>query len=420
MENIISKITNLKNSKIAKNGMYLTISRFLRYGLMFIFTAVCARYLNQDEYGLISYNLSQVGIITLLFSLGADTYIVVQLAKDKYGNNTNTLISKNTLNRVVLMIIVTIGILVLNRFMNIYRFDFVATLIYITAIMDSLRTISDGYFQSKENLKLVAILEVMRSVFLLIGVIIARSLDLGVIGVAFAYSISSIIIFLISLYFLFIKYKIRLVPVRLRDSINLIKVTFPFFLNSAMSMISVQLDVIMINAIGGNIETAIYATAKKILDIVLMIPGIISMVLLPKISKGEINKKSSNKIIIYIFAIGAIISGGVFILSKYVIVIAFGAKYIESYSIIKIFCLAFPFIFINAFLSSFLIGNGRQKKVLYINSVGTIANIILNSILIPIYFSKGAAIATVITIFINLIQFYVYYKKENFNYEKEI
>lgn len=419
MKTVSKMLSSLKGNVAVMNSFYLTIARFTRYGLMFIFTSICARYLGTNNYGIISYNFSLVGIITLLFSLGADTYIIVQLSKNRKSDKVNKLITINIVNRLFLIVVITLSIIILNNFVTIYSFDKVAIIIYLTAIIDTFRTVSDGFFQSIEKLKYIAWFEFARAMILLLGVIVIMQLDYGLVGVASLYLFSSAIFLILSYYLLFIKYKVRLVKTRFVDSIDIIKVAFPFFLSTAITMIATQLDVVMIGNIGGNVQTAYYTTAKKIIDIVLMAPSIIAMALLPKISNQEITKKNSNKIVKYIFGIGVVVSIGVFLFSKFVIILAFGKEYEISYHIIRVFCVGFPFIFVNSFLSTFLNGNGKQKKVLWVNVVGTVGNVVLNFILIPKYLSVGAAIATISTIFINYIQFTIYYKREEFNLKVE-
>mgnify|MGYP000916182453 CR=1 FL=1 len=410
---MMKKIKNFKGNVTIKNSIYLTISRFTRYGFMFIFTAICARYLGSNEYGVISYNLSQISIISLLFSLGADTYIVVQLSKN--SEKANSLISINLMNRLLLMSTVTVFLTILNKFITIYSFNFVSVVIYFTAIFDSFRTVSDGFFQAKQKLKYVAIFEILRAVFLLIGAIIVIKLNKGLEGIAIVYFITSFIIFIASYYLLFIKYKIKLVKVKFIETINLIKNAFPFFINAIILILGLQIDIIMINNLAGNSQTAYYTTAKKVIDIVLMIPTIISMVFLPRISSNQVSKEESKKILKVIMGIGVIIGIFVYTISNIFVLLAFGNEYMESSTIIKIFCFGFPFIFANSFISTCLIGSGMQKKVVFVNSIGTVVNILLNLILIPKFLCTGAAIATLASIVINFLQFTWDYSKLKFS-----
>ncbi|GFZ33964.1 flippase [Clostridium zeae] len=402
-----------KRALILKDSLYLTISRFTRYGLMFIFTAICARYLGSNDYGIISYNLSQTSIIALLFSLGADTYIVVQLSK--HVKKTNMFVSINMMNRIVLISTVTICIFIVNNITEIYPFSFVSIMIYFTTIFDSFRTISDGFFQSRQKIKYVAFFEILRAILLLIGsVFIIVFLKKGINGVAIIYFATSLFIMLVSYGLMIFKFNVKFVKVKLKNVLRLIREAFPFFLNGIILILSIQIDIIMINKLAGNNETAYYNTAKKIIDIVLMIPSIISMVILPRISKNQVSKVQSKKILRVITLIGIVVSIFIYSISDIFIKVAFGSEYIESSAIIKVFCLGFPLLFINSFISTCLIGNGLQKKVLSANAIGTTINIVSNLILIPKFLCVGAAISTLISIFINTIQFSLYYRKLEF------
>lgn len=394
---------------LKSQGAYLTIARFIRYGLMFLFSSFCARYLGTYEYGEISYNLSQIAIIALFFTLGADSYIIIQLSRKR--KEANKLISLNILNRIILVIITTLVIIIANNFVGVYRFGFVSICIYITGIMDSFRTVCDGYYQSIQEIKYLAFFELSKAITLFIGIGIVIVTKSGITGVALLYLFSSTVMFIFSFALMFKKFKVKLIKVKLIESIYIVRNSFTFFVNSIMVILSMQLDVIMLNNISGNVQTAIYLTAKKILDIILMFPAIISTIMLPKISSKEIKKEEVIEIIKKIVYLSLAIGIITILCSKYIILLAFGKEFIDSYKVLNLFALVLPCIFLNSFISTFLIGCGKEKKVLFINTFGTILNIIINFILIPKYLAFGAATATIITIVINFVQYIYYFVK---------
>ncbi|GEM_PF-3763570 len=405
IKKIISK-ANL-DEKLLTNSVYITFSRFSRYFLMLLFTIMSSRYLGTSNYGALSYYMSRLAIISLFFTFGADMFIVIQISvKPK---KANTYITENIINRIGLILITTIVIILLNKNFKILDFNIVILLLYFSYIFDSFRTVADGFYQAKEEMKYIAYIELTRTLLLIILFVIFMKLDLGLTGLAFSYFLSTLISFLISYLIMFSKFKVKLLPTALEQQLNLIKFSLPFFMNNIVNVLAMQIDIQMINSYMGDIQTAYYATAKKLIDIVLVIPGIICTLLLPRLSNGSINQKNNKKIISIIFLLGVTVSLFTFILAKYIILLLFGKEFIYAYKILRTFSIAFPIIFLNAYFGSLLSAKNKQKVTLLINVINTALNVLLNSLLIPTYYSNGAAIATVITIFTTFIMYVFYY-----------
>ncbi|MDT8716140.1 flippase [Clostridium sp. 19966] len=399
----------INNKRVFKNVIYISTSRFLKYFFMLIFTMLSARYLKTDNYGLLSYYLSTLSIIALFFTFGSDTYIVLQISKDI--GKADRYISQNIVNRNFLMIFVTIGIVILNNFILIIPFNLVVLLLYLSYIFDSYRTVADGYYQAVEKMQYISYIEILRSILLLAFLIISMYLKGGIYGLAFSYFFSTMISLIISYYIMFFKLGVKLYKSKLYDIVLLIKNSTPYFINALVNVIAMQLDVIMINNLSGNIETGYYNSAKKLINIVLIIPGIVTTVLLPRLSNKKISKNKNKKIMLLIFIIGLIIGSMTFSISKFIIELLYGEQYIKSYYTLNTFSMGFPLIFLNYYLSAVFIANGKQKFVLNINILTCILNAIVNYFLIPRYGSNGAAIATISTMLFGFILYLIYYKK---------
>ncbi|WP_238884654.1 flippase [Clostridium sp. YIM B02551] len=407
---MITKIKNgIREKSILKNGIYITISRFTKYFLMLLFTILSTRYLSTEDYGRLSYYISQISIISIFFTLGTDIYIVIQISK--HSDKKDKYITQNIINRIIMISTIT-TLFILNILVGSKeKYDIIVILLYLSFIFDSFRTVSDGYFQAIEEMKIVAFSELLRSILLLIFMGIFVLCDLKLTGLALAYFISTLIVFISCYYIMFIRYKVKLTKFSLTEQKVLIVSSIPFFINILVNVLTVQIDIIMIKNLMGYVETAYYNSAKKFIDIVLIIPGIITTVLLPKLSKKEINSDNNKKLLKGILLIGIVVMLGTLILSKFLITIAFGKQYLPSYKILNLFALGFPIIFINAYFGTLFNSIGKQKICLYVNIINTLLNVILNYFLIPIIKANGAAIATVITIYSTCIMYMLIFNK---------
>ena len=75
----------------------------------------------------------------------------------------------------------------------------------------------------------------------------------------------------------------------------------------------------------------------------------------------------------------------------------FGEAYLQGTIALQILVWAYVLEFFNPFLSRVLYAIGRERSVLTAVTVGTVSNISLNILLIPIYSLTGAAIATLVS-----------------------
>lgn len=84
-------------------------------------------------------------------------------------------------------------------------------------------------------------------------------------------------------------------------------------------------------------------------------------------------------------------------LSDWLVVLLFGKPYIDAGNVLAIHIWAGVFVFLGVASSKWFLVEGLQKMQFKRTLLGAIANILMNSILIPLFGVTGAAIATVIS-----------------------
>ena len=89
---------------------------------------------------------------------------------------------------------------------------------------------------------------------------------------------------------------------------------------------------------------------------------------------------------------------GLFVLGKPIIEVFSGTKFLPAVFVGQILAIRLIFCALdNIFYNQVLIATGNDKKAFIGTTIGAIANLILNAILIPLFQGEGAAIATVIS-----------------------
>ncbi|NVN96541.1 MAG: polysaccharide biosynthesis C-terminal domain-containing protein, partial [Bacteroidetes bacterium] len=177
--------------------------------------------------------------------------------------------------------------------------------------------------------------------------------------------------------------------------------SWPLMLSSAAAFVYLKIDQVMIGKMMGEAAVGIYAASVKITEIFYFIPGIICGSLFPAIINAKktddyIYKKRLKSFYYFLGILGLLLSIIVVILSKPIINLLFGIKYIESIYILRVYIWSSIGLFLGSGITYHLMAENKTKLIFKINLLAMIINIVLNLILIPIYGLVGATIATLV------------------------
>ncbi len=141
-----------------------------------------------------------------------------------------------------------------------------------------------------------------------------------------------------------------------------------------------------------------YAIAVALAEKLWMIPGVMGVVLFPRIS--SVDKEEANrltpKITRITFLVVIVLALFLFILAKPLIALLFGEAYLPSVLPLFLLLPGVVFLTLTKILTSDLAGRGKTEYVAYCALTSLAVNIPLNFLLIPMYGIAGAAIASTI------------------------
>lgn len=175
-----------------------------------------------------------------------------------------------------------------------------------------------------------------------------------------------------------------------------------------------KIDITMLGAMASDSGTGLYSYAHKTIILVISACTAITTVFMPKLSyyyKSDTEKfnnilKLGLKVLMFVsipFCVATLI------LAPKIMVVLYGTEFSSAGLTLRIFA---PLIIIASFgdiiCYQLTICTGHEKMRLPAAFIGTIINIALNFILIPILFENGAAIASIISEF--LINIYLFIK----------
>lgn len=383
------------------NTSWLLAERILRLVINLVVQILIIRYLGPSEYGLLSYGLSFVAIISSVATLGLESILTRDLVNFPEKQNEllgSALVLRLTGATTSILLIIILAFIIEDSSLNI-------SLIIILGFQTLFQSfnIFDFFFQSKIIAKFSAYVyligTILGSIFKICLIIFQASL----IYFAFAYLLETIIIAIGFISF----YKINGFSIlQLKfDKIlgkNLLHDSWPLLFASVAIMIYMKVDQLMLKYMLNETQVGYYASAVKICEAWYFVPMAITNSLFPAILNA---KKMSYKLYINrmekLYDLLAWISIGiaipVTIFSKPIIEILFGIEYLPASSVLTIYIWAGVATFLGVASGQYLIGENLTLLAFYRTLIGMIANIILNLILIPMWGITGSALATLIS-----------------------
>ena len=400
--------THQSFQKYFANTSWLIIEKILRMVIGFFVLIAMTRYLGPEKFGLFSYSQSFVAIFISFATLGLDVILVRELTRHKEKNDT--LIGTAVLLKSIASIIGIVLILFINLYIDDKESVLLTNIIAFTLLFQNFNTL-DTYFQAKVISKYVVF---SRST----TYFISTSIKIGLILfkaplIFFAYALV-FDAFIISIGYIYIYYLQKRSILELKyakvTAIYFLRQGWPLMLVALSVFIYTRTDQLMINYLLGNKETGYYAAAIRVSELFYFIPLLITQSIFPKII--ELKEKDNTQYFLLLEQLYKLLTWtavpialGLFIFSDSIISILYGTQYAPASSILSILSFTIIFNAIGTITSKVLYAERYEKKYMYRSLLGVFINIILNFYFISNYGVVGAAIATLMTLFIIL---YIY------------
>jgi O-antigen/teichoic acid export membrane protein len=184
---------------------------------------------------------------------------------------------------------------------------------------------------------------------------------------------------------------------------GLVRHSWPLLLSGLANQVNLKGSILVIQTMLGTPAVAVYSAAARLSEITFFLPVVFMNSTLPVLlevrkSDGPDSRRYHRMLqrsYDQAFWAGVGVAVGVGIVGSIVIRLAFGEAYEESVSLLVIQLAACPFVFMAAVYSKWIIAEGYYWSSLVRHSMGAVANIGLNIMLIPEFGLIGSAMATV-------------------------
>ncbi len=410
---MISKLKSLKNHqgfmKYFKNTSWLFGEKILRMFVGLFVGVWVARYLGPEQFGILSYAQSFVGLFVVIATLGLNSIVVRDLVKNEQDINI-LLGTAFWLKLTGALLVLAILAIAIQFTSNTHLENLLIFIIAAGTVFQSINVI-DFYFQSKVLSKYVVFINTF-SLFFSTVIKIALILSEAPL-VAFAL-VTLFDSFILALGYLYIYYhrelNIRLWTFSFKQAKRLLKESSPLIIAGVINSIYMRVDQVMIKEMLDVTEVGYYAAAVKLSEAWFGIGVIICNSLFPAIINAKkVSEEFYLNRIFQLFRFLNVISFSlaicVYFLSDWIILTLYGKAFSDASSVLSIHIFSAIFVYMGVSSGRWLINEGKTMLNLYRNIIGLIINIILNVFLIKSMGIVGAAISSLIAY---IFAFYIF------------
>ena len=189
----------------------------------------------------------------------------------------------------------------------------------------------------------------------------------------------------------------------LKPDLSHMKRILIIFSTAIASTIYISSDITILNYFAGDRYTGLYSTSANLYKIVKQLLNAIVAVVVPRFAfylgteQTEKLQELGSSLMKYMITICLPAMVGLFFLSRPIISVLVGPKFLEAEGSLKLLSIALIFaIFANFFANCVLLAYRKEMIVMIATIVSALVNIILNLILIPLFYDKAAAFTTIV------------------------
>lgn len=387
--------------RIAKNTVILFSSQIVACILGFFYSIYLARYLGPVGFGILSFATALILIYGVLGDLGLSTLLTRELSQDK---SLERKYIGNFIPLKIILSIVSYSLLVLS--VNLLGYSKEAlNVIYIMGlymVANGFLQLFYGVFQSYEKLEYQSVNLLINNLLIFLMVMFGITHGFDVSWFALAYFVAGLSVLVLSLMIFLWKYGSLNLDFQLSFWKKSLILALPLSIVLIFSIISVRVDIVLLELLKGSTEVGWYNAAYRIIDFLMFIPIVYTGAIFPVLSYFHVSSRKSLKVMYeksfkYLIIFSLPISAAITILAPQIILLLYQNSYYQSILTIQILIWSIPFLFLMSVSGTIFVSINKANTMVKITFITMIFNVALNLVLIPIYGYIGASIMTVLT-----------------------
>ena len=400
--------------KYSNNTIWLFIDRIVRLSIGLFVSVWVTRYLGPNDFGLLSFSQSFVGIFAVFASLGLDRILVKHLIEKKI-DSSDLLFTAFSLKLIAGFISVILCFFSVAFFFKSEDSSLLISIISISTIFQAFNVV-DSFFQSRTLSKYVVFSNIMSFIICSILKLLFVYFDFPLIYFALVSIVETFLLALGYLYFFYTNKLQGKYNFKIDIAKTLLGESWPLILSGGVLMIQARIDQVMLKEMTNNLEVGYYSTALRLIEVFGFITVILSNSLSPAIYKAKLISKNlyETRLLNYYrlnFILFLVIAIPIYFFSELIIEVLFGKEFIPAGILLALMSIRLFFTNIGTARGAFIVTEKLFKFSLLAMVTGTIVNICANYILIPINGAYGSIIATIISFTVTTFLLDLFIKK---------
>lgn len=397
LKKIISKF---RGNLFLYNTIWNVGGKVVQMAITLVVGMLTARYLGPSNYGVVGYTAAYVSFFSVICELGFTSVAVKELLDDteKQGEVLGTTI----FFRMCTSLISTIAITAL-----IYVLDSGDKTIVVVAFLQSLSLIFKSFemlhywYQSRMETQVSVKIQTIAYIIMAIYKVVLLAAGMSVEWFGFSTALESAVVALF-LYVSFLRHSLQKLRVSVECGKRILKGSYHFILSGLMVCIYSEMDKIMLGQMLNTEAVGFYTTGAKVASLwsfVLMalINSAEPLIIAARSQNYDQYIKKNKQLYAAVIWIGLAAGLAITVFGKWIILILYGETYLAATSSLRISAWYTMFAMLGTARGVWVVCEDKGKYVKYYLGAGTIVNVILNYLLIPIYGPAGAAAATLLT-----------------------
>lgn len=388
--------------KIISNSFWMMASKIYSMLVSLIVGSLSARYLGPANYGLLNYGTAIISFFTTISALGLSFTLVVEMVKkpEKIGSYIGTALVMRFFTAILSFIGICAIVIVLEPSNKILQ---IVTSLQAIAVVLNTYEVLLYWFQMNFQMKFVTLASMLALTATGIWRIALLMLNASVEFFALSNSITALVSGSVVV-LIFLKKEHPKLCVHIGDGIFMLKGSYHFIISGLAVTLYSQLDRIMLGKMLSSDMVGYYSAAMVVATMWEFVPHALINSARPVITnlkqKNECEYLKKYKLLLLsINALGLIVSVGFMLFSNLIVYILYGATYEPATVPLRILIWSTSFAMIGTARVVWLVNEGISNYEKYFTIMGSIINIILNAVFIPIWGISGAAMTTLVSQF---------------------
>ena len=413
LKQLFARLKQSKDGKtLVANFGYLSLLQVAGYVFPLITMPYLARVIGAEGFGKIAF----AAAIMVWFQTIADWGFCYTATRDVAKNRDNkekvSEIFSNVFWSRILLMLLSLCVLLVCVF-TIPKLKENADVILISFLMIPGHIMfPDWFFQAMERMKYITILNLLSKTLFTIAVFLFIKEKQDYLLQPLFTSLGFVVSGLIAMYYILVKWKVRLQFTSLKTVIKTIKSSTNVFINNIAHNLYNAFSTILLGFLFGSVATGIYDAGRRFIQIGENFLNVISRVFFPFVTRKGDKHSMYAKIHISLSIIMAIL---LFIFAPLLIDIFFTEEFKESVNVLRLMCITIPLVTMYyVYAINWMIIKGHEKQSRNIVLTSSLIGFIIAYPLIKSFSYYGVVcVLIIVDALLGILSFMFYKKNKN-------